>query len=226
MNTPTVESGESTFSHLGYRVEIQHDEDAGSPRTDFDNLSTMICFHKRYQLGDQGHGFKHGDYNDWDEVEQAIIREHNPAVILPLYLMDHSGLSIATTPFGCPWDSGQVGFVFVPKEKVYEEFGVKRITSKLRDKVEAILLGEVSTYDDFLNGFVYGYTVTHKASEEEAGSCWGYYGMDHERSGLAESALDDIKQHILCRRQRRLAQLKTWITARVPLNVRWEQSRA
>ncbi len=36
-----------------------------------------------------------------------------------------------TTGFSCPWDSGQVGWVFVSKKKVREEYGVKRITESL-----------------------------------------------------------------------------------------------
>ncbi len=76
-------------------------------------------------------------------------------VILPLYLYDHSGITMNTTGFSCPWDSGQVGWVFVSKKKVREEYGVKRITESLVEKVTEILKGEVKTYDMYLTGELY-----------------------------------------------------------------------
>ena len=60
-----------------------------------------------------------------------------------------------TTGFSCPWDSGQVGWVFVSKKKVREEYGVKRITESLVEKVTEILKGEVKTYDMYLTGELY-----------------------------------------------------------------------
>ena len=30
---------------------------------------------------------------------------------------------MSTGPFSCPWDSGQVGFIYVEKKKVKEEWG-------------------------------------------------------------------------------------------------------
>jgi hypothetical protein len=82
----------------------------------------MICFHRGYDLGDK-HNYNADDYNSWGEIEKAIIKEENPAVILPLYMYDHSGISISTSPFGCRWDSGQIGFVLVSKKQALEEFG-------------------------------------------------------------------------------------------------------
>ena len=52
---------------------------------------------------------------------QATLNEHY--VILPLYLFDHSGISISTGSFHDPWDSGQVGFIYASKEKAKEGWG-------------------------------------------------------------------------------------------------------
>lgn len=87
-----------------YRIEIFYDEFGDSPRN-WDNLGTMICFHNRYTLGDK-HDYDTDDYNGWGEMEKAIIKDNDVAIILPLYLYDHSGITIATSPFGCRWDSG------------------------------------------------------------------------------------------------------------------------
>ena len=45
-----------------------------------------------------------------------LVRATDKYVILPLYLYDHSGITISTGPFSCPWDSGQVGWIKAPKD--------------------------------------------------------------------------------------------------------------
>lgn len=45
-----------------------------------------------------------------------LVRATDKYVILPLYLYDHSGITISTEPFSCPWDSWQVGWIYAPKD--------------------------------------------------------------------------------------------------------------
>ena len=33
--------------------KIYTDEDAANPRTEFDNVGTMVCWHRGYNLGDE-----------------------------------------------------------------------------------------------------------------------------------------------------------------------------
>ena len=86
-------------------LEIHTDESAESPR-EWDNLGVMVCAHQRYNLGD----IQVNSKEELDEkLKDAFIR-------LPLYLYDHSGLSISTKnayPFNDQWDAGQVGFIIV-----------------------------------------------------------------------------------------------------------------
>jgi hypothetical protein len=103
-----------------YTLKIEQDELRDSPRT-WDNLGNMVCFHKRYNLGDS-HDYDIDSHESWDELEKALNREHDIAVILPLYLYDHSGITMNTVGFSCGWDSGQVGFIYVTKEKLRKEF--------------------------------------------------------------------------------------------------------
>jgi hypothetical protein len=170
-----------------YLIEIIQDNDPESPR-EWGNMGTMICFHPDYVLGDK-HDYKKRDYNSWAELQKAIIKNENVAVILPLYLYDHSGITISTSRFSCPWDSGQVGYIFVSKEKVREEFSVKRVTRTIVDKVSKLLIGEVGTYDQFLTGDIYGYRITDTETDEELDSCWGFYGQDYcmtEAKGIVD----------------------------------------
>jgi len=166
-----------------YQIEIIPDETPESPR-EWDNLGTMVCFHNRYCLGDK-HDYNHNDYSGWDEMERAIIKNENVGVILPLYLYDHSGITMNTTGFSCPWDSGQVGFIFISKEKMLKEYGGKRVGVKLKERVRGYLKNEVETYDQYLCGDVYGYRITNNETDEEVDACWGFYGSD-ECMGEAE----------------------------------------
>jgi hypothetical protein len=178
----------------GRVLEIHYDEDASDPRKEFDNLGTMICFHRRYSLGDD-HNYDSNDFDGWNAIEARIRKDNDVAVILPLYLYDHSGITMNTTGFHCPWDSGQVGFIFIAKDKVRYEYSVKRISRKLRERVAGYLRSEVETYDQFISGQVYGYVVREAPTVDEDGdeiegdevdSCWGFYGSDPKVNGIAD----------------------------------------
>jgi hypothetical protein len=170
------------FEHNGYTVKIIQDEDAESPR-DWDNACTMVCFHGRYQLGDKDHGYNESDYNGWDELYDAIVRDHKPVAIFPLGLIDHSGISmyVGSGAHWCDpggWDSGQVGFAFVSRAKGLEEWGKSKVTKHVRDMAEKCLRAEVETYDQYLRGDVYGYVV-ETPDGEQVDSCWGFFGLEY-----------------------------------------------
>jgi hypothetical protein len=165
------------------RLKVLHDSSADSPR-EWDNLGTMVCFHNRYDLGDN-HNYNSDDYNNWEEMKKAIEKEENTAVILPLYLYDHSGISISTGAFSCRWDSGQIGFIFVSKEKALQEFGGKIVTAKLKEKLERILNGEVETYDQYVRGEVYGFQIVDE-DDNHIDSCYGFYGTDFATNGMLD----------------------------------------
>ena len=130
-------------------VKIFYDDNPIDPRKDCDNLGTMVCFHKRYNLGDK-HNIIRDNFSGWSEMRASIEANIGPCVILPLYLYDHSGITMNTTGFSCPWDSGTVGFIYCSEASAKEE-GIDP------DKLEAYLIGEVATYDQYLRGEVYGF---------------------------------------------------------------------
>lgn len=168
-------------------VKVIQDQDPSSPR-EWDNLGVMACWHRRYNLGDVQ---PKQDPEEW-------LKENAPkgSIVLPLYLYDHSGISMSVGSFGDVWDSGQVGWIVATPEAIRKNFMKKRITAKMRATAEAVLKSEVKTYDDFLTGNVWGFTVekTHDCGEcgskvhEEAeeDSCWGFFGDD----------LDGMKGHV------------------------------
>ena len=103
-------------------------------------------------------------------------------------MYDHSGLWINTTGFSCPWDSGQIGYIYASKEKVRKEYNCKRISKNLKEQVREILTSEVSLYNDYLSGDVYRFIVTDKESKEEVQNISGFYGTDFLDNGVFDYA--------------------------------------
>ncbi|MCK5502488.1 MAG: hypothetical protein KAI82_14725 [Tritonibacter mobilis] len=179
-------------AYKGHTIKIYHDPDAESPR-EWPNLGTLICWHRRYRLGDS-HQFDSpeaflrdlagvSDQSDLT-MDQLRDRAERKAILLPVFLYDHSGLAMNTIGFHCPWDSSQVGYVHVTHEAVRKEFGVKRISKALCETAEDILRAEIVSYDAYLAGRVYGYVIEQEGEEVDA--CWGFLG-DYELDCLSEA---------------------------------------
>lgn len=49
---------------------------------------------------------------DAEDPDLETLYEHAP--VLPIYILDHSGVTYATTPFNDPWDSGHIGWLWCP----------------------------------------------------------------------------------------------------------------
>lgn len=122
----------------------------------------------------------------FSERDKAAERFDDLFIALPLYLYDHGGITMSTGAFGCPWDSGQVGFIYISREKAAMEW-----PTDTEERAVACLKSEVEHYDEYLTGNVHGYTVergtlgktTFADGTEELtirwdddDSCWGYYG--------------------------------------------------
>lgn len=148
----------------------QYDAGDSNPR-DWDNLGHMVCWHNRYTLGDTQ---PKEDPEEW-------MRENGPFFVqLPLYLYDHSGITMSTKSFSCPWDSGQVGVIVVKADDVREEYGVKGLNGVIKKRVIACLESEVKVYDQHLRGAVWWF-------EYGDDSCGGFMGDDLEETGLVDA---------------------------------------
>lgn len=137
----------------GYTIEILNDCSSVDNPRDWDNLGIMVLFHKRYSMPVET-PLDTNDYNSWDEVHNAITKMYGRSLIIPVYMYDHSGISLNTTGFNCPWDSGQLGFIFVPYSRIRETYGCKRVTKKYLDRSRKTLESEVEVYGYYINGDV------------------------------------------------------------------------
>jgi hypothetical protein len=154
-------------------LEIKQDENPESPR-EWGGLSKMICFHNRHVLGD-----KHN--LTIEEAKALFPKMQKEGVALPLYLYDHGGISMATSntswPFNCRWDSGMVGFIYADRKMILEMFGKEKLTKGMKGGALSNLEKEVETYNQYLQGDVYGYIIKDEQGDC-VDSCWGFYGEE------------------------------------------------
>ena len=155
-------------------MKTRNDNEPMDPRG-WDNLGKMICFHSRYNLGDYVETKKYNNATDFlmnisgihEQLEKLqyagkdyvkpmwdAIKASN--IILPLYLYDHSGITMSTGSFSCAWDSGQVGWIYISNKDAKKEYGWKHLTDKRKRKILEYLKSEVETYDDYITGNAYG----------------------------------------------------------------------
>jgi len=207
-----------------YTLFVVDDDMPLNPRTDYDNLGKMVCWHSRYNLGDEHDYDEPRDFlqkklfemyssypssqygkpiydfiksgkaetakleydrsahewvlyekwfggNEWSKSSSypaslkgkevpdwflddclsalehkellQLLEQSGKFVILPLYLYDHSGITMNTTGFSCPWDSGQVGWIYADADCIKKEYG--KVTPETINKARTVMNGEVET---------------------------------------------------------------------------------
>jgi hypothetical protein len=202
--------------YKGFNIEIGYDPYPENPRTSFDPFGKLVICHSRYNFGDENvndlneHLLELADYNsDWLEQSSGKIFNGNPElfymneeilnterilnrieksyIILPVYMYDHSGITIKTSPFGCRFDSGLVGYIYISKTEA------KRLAEgwfKYSPKqVKTMLEGQIETLDTYLRGDVLYYKITDSEGNE-IDSCYGFYDTEEYVLTEAKSVVD------------------------------------
>lgn len=172
-----TEVSEGVYTYKGCNVTIEPDDYPDSPR-EWDEFTTMSCFHRRYTLGDEQIS---GPY-EINELYNRIIKD---CIYLPLYLYDHSGITMNTEGFADPWDSGIVGFIWVDKDDVRKEYECQRISKRIEGLVIDRMRSEVASYDQFISGDVWYYSIEFPDDTED--SCSGMYGFEYTQTHVVES---------------------------------------
>jgi hypothetical protein len=134
----------------------------------------MLCYHRRYKLGD----VKESKTTTPDQA-QEIYADKQTYIALPLYLYDHSGISISTSktyPYDDPWDAGQVGIIYATWEKTAKD-NPGLSNQELYECAVRLLQCEVEVYDEYLRGETYFYLI-EDSEDGTIDSCGGFIGME------------------------------------------------
>lgn len=180
-----------TISYKGHEINVYYDEDSESPRT-WDNLSKIYSNSRRYDPDnlDIDDLMREIGISEFPGFEAILNRMEHDYIAYRVCIVDHSWVSLSLDePVPNPYmgfDSGTFGIIAVSKEAVRREYKVKRITKKIREKVEAIFEGELNALEKYINGEVYGYMI----DKGEVDSCWGFYSIE-EAIEEAKSIIDN-----------------------------------
>ena len=176
------------YSKDKWELKIEYDEYTDSPRN-WDNLGTICVSRACRYVDNEATALSDSDVLEWCNAEKdKKALENRGYIVLPLSVYDHSGVSIYIGGKCDPWDSSQIGWYIVSREDVRKEYGVKRISHKLLEKVKNILDNEVRTFNHYINGEVYTFTLKH--NDEEVDSCGGFYEDDNEHNGFIRDMYD------------------------------------
>ena len=197
-----------------HELSFYNDNDSEDPRN-WDPLATMLCWNKHYNLGDKhSYGDIHdvlydlcekynldtniceykSDENTPKQRDRRIMEDLKDYVCIKfLYLYDHSGITISLDDFRDPWDSGIVGIIYMDKQTTIDNFpGADEISWYVI--AEEHIRDEVSEYDQWITGDVWGYTLEKVTTCECCGqeeretidSMGGFYGNDILSNGMLE----------------------------------------
>jgi hypothetical protein len=139
---------------------------------------------RKYTLGDEQ---PRETPDEWMAAFKAAHPDWRSAVILPVYMFEHSHVALGVRDFGDRWDSGQVGWVYALPTQIRHAYNCTRITTKIRTQVAEVLKGEVEEYGRYINGECYGYTI-EDAHGEELDACWGFIGWEYAKERAEEAA--------------------------------------
>ena len=176
---------------------IEHDEWAENPR-EWDNLGYLITIEDR----------RHSP-NKHEELERIVketgqeasnVTEHMDVIkknftgekiiaIYPIYRYEHSGVAYHLgTAHG--FDYSNCGF-YIITDKTQKNLGTPK------KSFEKVIKQELQTYNSWVNGETYRFTLYDKDGEIED-SCGGYYDIEHIKEALPkewakENLLDYLK---------------------------------
>lgn len=163
---------------------LSYDEVAESPRWN-DNLGTLWLFDSASQSDDGNHPQCMGDalveligeqdyqrlidpdYHRYESLKDQFYRlgyKHG-YLLQPVTRYEHTQVRYYRGA-GVGFDYAICGVIFAPLKDIRQEYGVKRITKKIRQRVMDVFDKELATFTDYENGDVFTLDYYADASED------------------------------------------------------------
>lgn len=196
---------ERYINNDGDTLLLVNDEYPLNPMEDWDMLMNYYTWENRYISMQKGAN-QFSDEEDWyDSVmgEGAYLRqakkskENNRSVVgfaydlcanldkkgiyaLPILKYEHSLVRYYIGGSVDRWDGGVVGFAWRDKKELCKEYGVKKLSQKLKaETIEKVVESELRAYTNFANGEAYGFELySRENGEDPIDSCYGFIGYD------------------------------------------------
>lgn len=165
-------------------IQIQYDRFPSNPRRNSNVGIIAVEPSNRYIESETPHTIR---FSVDPAVDLEVLKtDFGARVIVPLYVLDHSGVSFRTTPFCDPWDSGQIGWVYATDETIRTCLGDVDLTCDTQvQRVKQAMSEEIEEFNSYYNGEVFRYFVYDRLdpAADPMDECGGYYTIDEARQG-------------------------------------------
>lgn len=187
------------------KAELVYDQHAANPRRDCDNLGTIIIapnkahwIANRDDVVDTSICLGKNPYEHWENLrrEQLKLRKSEIAIAYPITKYEHGEISLQLGYKQGGWDYNVSGFVYVTKETLRKEYGVKRITKSIIECAKNHIQDELDTLTRWLNGDCYGWQIKEYALDDDGldweevdtlDACWGYLDPDYALAAMKDA---------------------------------------
>ena len=132
---------------------------------------------------------------DRDKAEALIEKWiNNNLEYLPIYVYQHSGITMSTGSYACPWDSGHAGYIFASHTEIKKRYMKKKYTKALEATAQAGMKSWIKYLAAICEGSIYGYTIENKDGEQLE-SCWGFVETEYpiEKTYVYQEAMEGAK---------------------------------
>ena len=215
-------SYEETFEHKGFTIVLSPEDWPESPAQHDDMMERfLVGFHRQFTVhyADKSDGrydddapvirtpedvlaympkeaiVQHflGEGYEPDEAQEEAEATHEPGwIVLPLQAYIHGGVHLSLGSFGCPWDSGQVGWVFVKEEN---EWGKNKDGTAITHEQIAEWL--VNEWNSYLSGDIWFVNVLDSDGEvlESVGHIVGMENaLEIAKNEIVDPRVDGTKE--------------------------------
>ena len=196
---------EKYINNDGETLLLLDDSDPMNPMEDWDTLMNYYTWESRYipmQKGASEFSSPEAWYNsimgeDAFYKQKEKSQENNRSAVgfaydlcanldkkgiyaLPILKYEHGLVKYYIGDSVDRWDGGVVGFAWRDKKELCKEYGVKKLSQKLKtETIEKVVESELKAYTNFANGEVYGFELySREDGEDVIDSCYGFIGYD------------------------------------------------
>lgn len=141
------------------KVLVDYDEFPMNP-LEYEDVVRIVCLnHRRYNVGHE-----QVDMDEVEELRQRLLGGEM-AGYRPVYMYDHSGIALSTSPFSCQWDSGLIGWAYVTKDAAIE-VGFDPDSAEGRHAVGRLIEEVVKRYGHYVAGDAWYIRVVDEDGDE------------------------------------------------------------
>lgn len=180
------------------RLELDPYGDTDSPRDNDGNAAILVLSWSRYNLpneddtGRLDEAFERGGLR----LAARYLAVAHDAVVVPVWGYEHGQLALSAGKrvgaFSDPWDSGLAGLAYCRRSWARENLRAPSAGETLDDVIEQAIRAEVTYYDAWQQGDVFGWIAERRVitaedeqdsdAWEQIESVWGYIGDDREHT--------------------------------------------